>query len=354
MKLQLTMLVCALSLTACADRAARERLGIEDTSVLRTGIGATQDEPAGAANSQWLNAYAPIANSRGAAIASLQDRLNRVPVSSNRYFHAKAQCWLDAAQQARDQWGFVEEAIGQAAMITMGIERDTPLSAANPALRTVSTVRPDLWAIVNAIKTDPALAQCPQAQPPLACAEVELMQAGHDAWIRSFANAEKRLPDVKDNLRKSAETALQCQQGMSAAVPASVPALALPASAPHTFTLRMDSLFRFNGTSLLPAGRRQLDSVVSALESAPAAHALEVTGYADRLGGAAHNQWLSMQRAQTVEQYLRAHGVTLPIAARGRGSANQRVECHQTRQDALVQCLAPNRRVEIELVGAAS
>ncbi|NYH15307.1 hypothetical protein [Paraburkholderia bryophila] len=149
-------------------------------------------------------------------MASLQERLDRAPGSSNSYFRAKAQCWLDAAQQARqahDQWGFVEEAIGQAATITIGVERGTPLSAANPALRTVSTVRPDLWAIVNAIKADPAVAQCPQAQLPLACAEVELMQAGHDAWIRSFASAEKRLPEVKDKLRKSAETAVQCKQG---------------------------------------------------------------------------------------------------------------------------------------------
>lgn len=348
------MLVCALTLTGCADRAARERLGIEDISVLRTGIGATQDEPAGAANSQWVNAYAPIANSR-TAMASLQERLDRAPGSSNSYFRAKAQCWLDAAQQARqahDQWGFVEEAIGQAATITIGVERGTPLSAANPALRTVSTVRPDLWAIVNAIKADPAVAQCPQAQPPLACAEVELMQAGHDAWIRSFASAEKRLPEVKDKLRKSAETAVQCKQATSASVP--VPASALPAKAPQTITLRTDSLFRFNDASILPRGQHQLDGVVSDLKSAAAIHALQVTGYADRLGGAAHNQWLSTQRAQTVERYLRAQGVTMPITARGRGSANQRVECHQSRQDALVRCLAPNRRVEIELVGVAS
>lgn len=346
------MLVCALALTGCADHAARERLGIEDTSVLRTGIGATQDEPAGAANSQWINAYAPIANSR-TAMVSLRERLDRVPGNSNGYFHAKAQCWLDAAQQARethDQWGFVEEAIGQAATITIGVEHGTPLSAANPALRTVSTVRPDLWAIVNAIKADPALAQCPQAQPPLACAEVELMQAGHDAWIRSFAHAEKRLPEVEDNLRKSAETAVRCKQATLVSAPAS----ASSSKAPQTITLRTDSLFRFNEASITPDGQRQLDGVVSALGSAPAVRGLQVTGYADRLGAAAHNAWLSTQRAQTVERYLRAHGVTLPITARGRGSANQRVECHQSKRDALVQCLAPNRRVEIALVGAAS
>ena len=59
---------------------------------------------------------------------------------------------------------------------------------------------------------------CPQAQAPLACAEVELMQAGHDAWIRSFSSAEKRLPEVQENLRKSAQAALQCKEAQQSCV----------------------------------------------------------------------------------------------------------------------------------------
>ncbi|WP_259460601.1 hypothetical protein [Paraburkholderia sp. BL23I1N1] len=163
MKFQLTVLAIALALSCCADHAARERLGIEDATVLKTGIGASQDEAAGAANAQWVGAYAPIVSS-GTALVSLQQRLDQLPGDKAGYFQAKAQCWIDAGQQARqanDHWGFVEEAIGQAAMITMSLENCTPLSAANPVLRTVSTVRPDLWEIVNTIKADPATAQCP-------------------------------------------------------------------------------------------------------------------------------------------------------------------------------------------------
>jgi OOP family OmpA-OmpF porin len=353
MKLQLTILAFALALSGCADHAARERLGIEDATVLKTGVGASQDEAAGAVNGQWIDTYAPIVSSR-TALASLQQRLDQLPGDKNSYFHAKAQCWLDAGRQAwraNDHWGFVEEAIGQAAMITMSIENGTPLSAANPALRTVSTVRPDLWKIANTIKSDPATAQCPPAQQPLACAEVELMQAGHDAWTRSFSNAEKRLPEVQNNLRKSAETALQCSQ----AKPTSAPAPA--AQAPKKITLRADSLFRFNGgneAAILPAGKQHLDDVVTGLKNVPAIRELKITGYADRLGSDAYNQGLSLQRAQTVRQYLSNHGVTLPITAQGQGSANQLVTCQQTKRDELVRCLAPNRRVEIEFVVGAS
>ncbi|MFM0203918.1 OmpA family protein [Paraburkholderia fungorum] len=351
MKFQLTVLACALALSGCADHAARERLGIEDATVLKTGVGTSQNEAAGAVNGQWIDTYAPIVSSR-TALTSLQQRLDQAPGDKNSYFHAKAQCWLDAGQQAwqaNDHWGFVEEAIGQAAMITMNLEKGTPLSAANPALRTVSSVRPDLWKIVNTIKSDPAIAHCPEAQQPLACAEVELTQAGHDAWTRSFSNAEKRLPEVQDNLRKSAETALQCSQAKSVS--------AAPARVPQRITLRADSLFRFNGAdeaAILPSGKKRLDDVVTGMRQAPAIRELKITGYADRLGSDAYNRSLSLKRAQTVMHYLRVHGMTLPIEALGEGSANQVVTCEQTKRDELVQCLAPNRRVEIEFLAADS
>ena len=352
MKTPLTVFVCALTLTACADHAARARLGIEDSTLLKSGVGASQDEAAGAANPQWVQTYASVSKG-GPALASLQARLDRVPLQQNGYFRAKAQCWIDAGQQARqagDHWGFVEEVIGQAATITMGLENGTPLSAANPALRTVSTVRPDLWKIVNTIKSDPAIASCHEAQQPLACAEVELMQAGHDAWMRSFSNAEKRLPDVQDNLRKSAEAALRCKEAVA---DAPAPAGKLP----KTVTLHADSLFRFNGgngAAMLPAGTRELDALARGLKTDAALRGLKITGYTDRLGDNAHNQSLSLQRAQTVARYLRARGVTSPIAIRGLASTNPVAECRQTRRDDLVRCLAPNRRVEIELVVAAS
>ncbi len=353
MKTQLTVFVCALTLTGCADHAARERLGIGDATVLQSGFSATQDEAAGAPNSQWVTTYAAVGSSRK-ALASLQTRFDRLPGDAHGYFHAKAQCWINAAQeaqQANDHWGFVEEAIGQAATITMSLEHGTPLSAANPALRTVSMVRPDLWKIVNTIKSDPAFAQCPQAQLPLACAEVGLMQAGHDAWIRGFSNAEKRLPAVQDNLRKSAETALQCEQAIQTPVSARTSAV----KASQNIALRADSLFRLNGgddSAIRPGGRRQLDAVLMALRKVPGVRELKVTGYTDRLGNEANNQNLSLQRARTVERYLRTHGVTLPITALGRGSSNQLIDCRQTVRDELVRCLAPNRRVEIELVVA--
>jgi OOP family OmpA-OmpF porin len=344
MKFQLTLLACALVLSGCTGQAARDRLGIEDPTVLKTGVGVTQDAAAGAPTSNWLSTYASI-TSGAEALTALQQRLDNLPVEKNSYFRAKAQCWVDAGQQewrAHDQWGFVEETIGQAALLTIGLENGTALSAANPELRTVSTVRPDLWKIVNAIKSDPTTARCPDAQQPLACAEVELIQAGHYAWTRNFAAAEKALPGIQDELQKSAEAALQC-----AASQTPVPAAA------QTITLRADSAFRFDSgdeAGMLPGGKAQLDKVATGLQQVKGIRQLNINGYTDHLGSATYNQKLSLQRARTVQDYLRKHGVTLPMKAQGQGKANPLVNCTQKKRDELVKCLAPNRRVDIEFV----
>jgi outer membrane protein OmpA-like peptidoglycan-associated protein len=348
MNFQLTIVAAALALTGCASQAGRDQLGIEDSTILKTGIGAAQDTASGAVTPQWLSTYASI-TSGGDALAVLQQRLDKLPGDTNSYFHTKAQCWIDAGKaewDAHDQWGFVEEAIGQAAMITIGLENNTTLSAANPELRTVSTVRPDLWKIVNVIKSDPATARCPDAQAPLACAEVELMLAGHHAWTRNFSVAEKAIPGIQGNLRLSAEAALQC------AVPNS-PLPAPTAAAAPRITLRADSAFRFNGgdvSALLPGGKAQLNAVVAGLQQAKGIRQLNISGYTDRLGGDAYNEKLSLQRALTVKDYLIKRGVTLPITVTGRGKANALVECTQAQHDERVACLGPNRRVEIDFL----
>lgn len=342
-------LVLALTMTGCAQHAARDRLGIEDPTLLTTGVGATQNEAAGAPTAQWINTYAPIGH-RAAALENLQRRVTALPGDTTTYFPAKAQCWIDAGRQAlsaRDGWGFVEEAIGQAATLTAAIESGATPSAANPALRTVSTVRPDLWKIVNAIKADPATARCPGAQAPLACAEVDLIRAGHYAWTRNFSAAENLLPAIQRDLTQSAERALQCAQPPVAATHPATPA------APQTITLRADSAFRFGGSgedAMLPSGKAQLDAVAHNLQAATGIRRLTVTGYTDRLGGDAYNRTLSLQRAQTVRRYLEKLGVVLPTTVQGRGNRDPLVSCAQQSRAALLECLAPNRRVEIGFI----
>ena len=81
-----------------------------------------------------------------------------------------------------------------------------------------------------------------------------------------------------------------------------------------------------------------------------------VVGHTDRLGGDTYNLELSRKRAETVRALLVSNGMnTALIRTAGKGEAEPVVEC---RADANIQalrdCLQPNRRVNIDIVGDAA
>jgi len=120
------------------------------------------------------------------------------------------------------------------------------------------------------------------------------------------------------------------------------------------FELSADALFAFDrsGTDdLLPKGRKELDALAAALRDAKDVGVLEVTGHTDRLGGEAYNQRLSLARAATVRRYLVDGGVRAQrVEVNGRGETQPKVQCNDnTDREALIACLAPNRRVEISV-----
>ncbi|NHZ69798.1 MAG: OmpA family protein [Thermotogales bacterium] len=115
--------------------------------------------------------------------------------------------------------------------------------------------------------------------------------------------------------------------------------------------LEADALFEFDGATLTDEGRAQLDTVMSQLpdRSVLKDKRITITGFTDRLGPDSYNQMLSEKRAQAVHDYLVSKGMRdEAIDARGLGSANPLVVCEGMRGNSLINCLAPNRRTEIE------
>ena len=115
--------------------------------------------------------------------------------------------------------------------------------------------------------------------------------------------------------------------------------------------LEADALFDFDSATLTDAGRTRLDGVISQLpdRSVLKDKRITITGFTDRLGPDGYNQTLSEKRAQTVHDYLVSKGMRdEAIDARGLGPANPLVSCEGKRGNMLIECLAPNRRTEIE------
>ena len=81
-----------------------------------------------------------------------------------------------------------------------------------------------------------------------------------------------------------------------------------------------------------------------------------VTGHTDRIGTQQYNQKLSERRADAVRDYLVSKGVPrdrIETLGMGKTQPVPGVVCTQTNMKALIACLAPNRRVEVEVKGEA-
>jgi outer membrane protein OmpA-like peptidoglycan-associated protein len=115
--------------------------------------------------------------------------------------------------------------------------------------------------------------------------------------------------------------------------------------------------FPYNSARLTPDMRAKLDSeVVPKLIASKDIKYLNVYGHADRLGAPEYNRQLSEKRAEAVRAYLVSRGMDgSKIQSQGYGKTSPVKACPaQTDRKALIACLGPNRRVEIEISGTRS
>ncbi len=144
----------------------------------------------------------------------------------------------------------------------------------------------------------------------------------------------------------SAPAVPSAQPGSVASTPAAVgsPAPVMPPS----ITLQ-DGLahFDFNRAELSGPSRTELDAWLK--QPLPKGKTLRVTGHADRLGPASYNLKLSGRRAETVKKYLVGKGVSgQDIKVVAKGESEPVKHCKGGATKATIDCLAPNRRVEID------
>jgi OOP family OmpA-OmpF porin len=119
-------------------------------------------------------------------------------------------------------------------------------------------------------------------------------------------------------------------------------------------TLSTDVLFDFNKAELKDSGKQKLDELASQVKGAKVDE-IVVVGHADRIGSETYNEKLSEARAQSVKDYLAGRGAqTNVITAQGKGESQPVTgdQCKKMAGKKLIECLQPDRRVEIELLGS--
>lgn len=127
------------------------------------------------------------------------------------------------------------------------------------------------------------------------------------------------------------------------------------AAAPVSFTLSADALFEFDSDRLGAEGKRALDDLAGKIEAQRERIAsIRIIGYTDPLGSKGYNGLLSQQRAHAVMRYLAGKGVPAGLmTATGLGESHPvKTGCDVDATHAeRVACLAPNRRVEVQVFG---
>ncbi len=150
--------------------------------------------------------------------------------------------------------------------------------------------------------------------------------------------------------------------GGSTPAPVAVAAAPIPepviarAPAPTKVSFSADSLFDFNKETVKPAGKLELDQFAADVRDTDFV-VINVTGQTDRIGSHAYNMDLSTRRAEAVKDYLVEFGAIQAnkITVKGVNGAERVTkpgECVGTKKtQALIACLAPDRRVEVEVTG---
>ena len=123
---------------------------------------------------------------------------------------------------------------------------------------------------------------------------------------------------------------------------------------PQKINFSADALFDFDKAELKPDGKAMLDELTRLLQGAKYEVILAI-GHTDRIGTVQYNQRLSVRRAETVKKYLVDKGIEPNrVYAEGKGKSQPLTkpgECTVKNRKALIACLQPDRRVDVEVTG---
>ncbi len=294
------------------------------------------------------------------------------------YHLAKAQCWLDVSfheYTRNDRGPFPQAALSESDALARGMENaatgagpsltfDTPLVAGAERLR------PDLWAAAASLRQHRGW-RCAQAK--VACAEVELVHAGHEQVQIGWRQARPAVQIAEDLLGDAQALADRCEPplpppplpSLPPPPPPPPPPPQLPPPLPVVQELGASVVFNFDRHGVADVRPFSLQALQALVDQVKArglvAQQLLLTGHADRLNGtgqADYNRRLSERRAATVRALLQQLGLpgadSAKVTVEAMGDAQQVQSCSGrfASASALEECLLPNRRVELRVLAS--
>lgn len=306
-------------------------------------------------------------------LVELRDRVVRLEAAGrdrHEYSMAKTQCWMRMANESHhenDRSAAVDEALDEAQALVESMEasRGAP---ERPIIGSSHRLREDLWGRVAKGKQHPRWSECAPAL--MACLEVQLQWSGHEARETGWRHAKPYVEIAEDMADALDEKLAACTVPATPApavsqpppIPAPTPVVppVKPVTEPVRYSLAADALFRFDRSGpndVLPGGRMRLDEVAAMIRARSGVERIRIIGHADRLGKPDYNRALAQRRAETVKGHLVQRGVPAEIVETSSEGSSSPVTagCRNVRDARqLIECLGPDRRVDIEIFGRSS
>lgn len=118
--------------------------------------------------------------------------------------------------------------------------------------------------------------------------------------------------------------------------------------------LNADTLFAFNKSVLSPEGVNTINALAAKIKKEYfSVKKIRIEGHTDRIGTDEYNDALSLARARSVASQLKANNIGVMIDSFGMGERHPITKgCQGDKATPqLIKCLAPDRRVSIEIIG---
>ncbi|MFA7028561.1 MAG: OmpA family protein [Sulfurovum sp.] len=118
--------------------------------------------------------------------------------------------------------------------------------------------------------------------------------------------------------------------------------------------LNADTLFAFNKSTLSPDGKKTINALADKIKTDYFnIKKIRIEGHTDRIGTHEYNDRLSEARARTVANRIKAINPGVYVEARGMGERYPVTKgcTGDTPTPELIECLSPDRRVSVEIIG---
>ncbi|SFQ43137.1 OmpA family protein [Variovorax sp. 770b2] len=281
------------------------------------------------------------------------------PIPAKEYWTAKAQCWADLAVSEKyqgDTRNTAKTAADNAQRIRSALSKGLEPTSADEQPIHAREVLPSLnsrngraaWRS-DIEKISAAVFRYHEHQcrtPRSACLEVALESVWENMEETQGARWNHGRPEIDAALRLASgavDDLSQCDPP-----PEPIPVTDLPRAIPQR-SLSADVLFAFDSADLTLAGERAVTAVAKEL-GRDSGSRFRVVGHTDLIGKAAYNQRLSERRAAAVKRVLQESLPDASIDSAGVGSSMPIVTCSRHRDAKTIACLAPNRRVVIQVL----